>query len=210
MSAILPPPPLFLSFLFTFFFPVGSIFVLLLCFVPASEHYLHALLLPYSRTPVSPRGELLHLSGGPVFAATAHWVPLDHLALKAKGACVPGSHRTITIRDSVLGKLPSSESCTDGRLKHTPSLAKKSPICFSVALAWGAGLWFGTLIGGNGGALREWRLANTIFALSLWFIPAHQYLPGRILYRFLVPWFLWLLPADTSLSPESKFKQQNK
>lgn len=42
----------------------------------------------------------------------------DCLALVARGACVPGSHRSVTTREMVLGMLPPPENQTDSRLKH--------------------------------------------------------------------------------------------
>lgn len=40
-------------------------------------------------------------------------------------ACVPGSHRTVTIGDTVLGRLPPEGHCPYSRLKHMPSLSVK-------------------------------------------------------------------------------------
>lgn len=70
-------------------------------------------------------GALVFTFDDPVFAAATQGAPLDHLALEARGSCIPGSHGTRTIRDSVLGRLLPSGHCTDSRLKHTPSLAEK-------------------------------------------------------------------------------------
>lgn len=41
-------------------------------------------------------GALTHI-WYPDFVAAAQGIPLDLLALVARGACVPGSHRTVTI-----------------------------------------------------------------------------------------------------------------
>lgn len=59
-----------------------------------------------------------------VFAAATQGMPLDHLALEARRACVPGSHGTVTIGETVLGRLPpqGTASC---RLKCTASLSEK-------------------------------------------------------------------------------------
>lgn len=46
--------------------------------------------LPYSRAPVSPERELLHVSGAPIFVAAVQGTPLDCLALEARGTCIPG------------------------------------------------------------------------------------------------------------------------
>lgn len=50
--------------------------------------------------------------------------PLDFLVLRAR-ASVPGLHGTITIRKTVLAKLPPLRHCIDSRLKHTPSIPVK-------------------------------------------------------------------------------------
>lgn len=112
-------------------FSAGSILALL-CPTPASGHHLHALFLPHSRAPESPRGELLHMSGAlvftpgdPSFVAATQGTPLDCLALEARGACLLGFHRTVTIRDS---PCQTPGLCTDSRLKHMPSVSKR-PSC---------------------------------------------------------------------------------
>ena len=110
-------PSFLLSFLFFYFaffpfllFLVGTIFALpsptpaLLQPVGASPP---SLLL--SRAPISPKGqELLHMSsaavcmsGDLVSTAATQGMPLDNLALEARGACAPGSHR-----ETVLGGVP--------------------------------------------------------------------------------------------------------
>lgn len=75
-------------------------------------------------TSISRRGVLTHI-WYPNFVAAAQGIPLDLLALVARGACVPWSHRNITIEETVLGRLPSPGLCTDSRLKHTPGLSMK-------------------------------------------------------------------------------------
>ena len=47
---------------------------------------------------------------------------------------VPGSHRTVTIKETVLGRLPPSGHCTDSRLEHNLSLSVKEAICLSWSL----------------------------------------------------------------------------
>lgn len=66
------------------------------------------------------------MSGAPVFvvATRDHLPPLDDLALEASRVCILGSHGTVTIRDSFLGRPPLSGH-TDSRLKHTLSLSMK-------------------------------------------------------------------------------------
>ena len=48
---------------------------------------------------------------------------LHHLALVARGACVPGSHRTIAMGEAVLCRLSPPGHHIDSSLKHTPSLS---------------------------------------------------------------------------------------
>lgn len=69
--------------------------------------------LLHYRTPASLERDLLQGSGAPVFTsgalifevATQEMVPLDHLDLVAKKACVPGAHGIATMRKSC-GRLP--------------------------------------------------------------------------------------------------------
>lgn len=71
--------------------------------------------LPHSRTLIPPGGELLHMSGAPVFLSCdlsllplpprGCPMPQDHPALEDRGAHVPESHGTIAIRNSLLGRL---------------------------------------------------------------------------------------------------------
>lgn len=64
-------------------------------------------------------------SGALVFAADAQGISLDCLTLVGAGDDVPRSHRIVTIREGVLGRLPSPGHCTDSGLKHSPSLSVK-------------------------------------------------------------------------------------
>ena len=52
-------------------------------------------------------GTSVLMSGALVFTAAAEGIPLDCLALMAKGACVPQSYKTVTIGETVLGRLPT-------------------------------------------------------------------------------------------------------
>ena len=63
------------------------------------------------------------MSGVPVSAAAIQGIPLNLLALVASGACIPESHGTVTMRETVLGRLPPTRHCTDSRLKHTSSFS---------------------------------------------------------------------------------------
>lgn len=53
-------------------------------------------------------GALLFMSCDLVSAAATQGMPLDHLALEARGAFLPGSHGAVTIRNSVPSRLPPS------------------------------------------------------------------------------------------------------
>ena len=82
--------------------------------------------------------ECLYISGIPVFAsgtlvfvAAAQGISLDCLVARD----VPGSPRTVTIRDTVLGRLPLPGHCTDSGLKHSPSLSVKES-CLPVLELW--------------------------------------------------------------------------
>lgn len=60
--------------------------------------------------------------------------PRDALGLPSSGgqySSVPGSPGTVTNEETVPGWLSSSWPCTDGRLKHTPSLSVQEAKCFS-------------------------------------------------------------------------------
>lgn len=98
--------------------PVGTIFTLSLFHIPEHQY------LPERSFYTYLVPKFLHLMT--VFATATQGSPLDHLALEARGACIPGSHGNVTIRDSILGRLPPSGHCTGSRLKHTPSLAEKA------------------------------------------------------------------------------------
>ena len=65
------------------------------------------LLLPCSRSHVSPGKEISPSSGTPIFAAAAQGTPLECLALVASGAYTHHSQETVTDRERVLNGLPS-------------------------------------------------------------------------------------------------------
>jgi len=46
----------------------------------------------------------------------SHRDALDHLALVAREACVSEPHRTVTIRKTILGRLPQLGHCTGSGL----------------------------------------------------------------------------------------------
>lgn len=86
------------------------------------------------------------------------WIPRDLLVLVARGCLHAWPHGTVTIRKTVLGWLPYPGNCSEGRLKHTPSLPVKKAYCF---LSWSFNLreWLQVChtSRGNRAALREHR-----------------------------------------------------
>ena len=75
-------------------------------------------------------GAPVFISGALVYVAAAQEIPLKCLALVARGACVPGSHGTVAIGETVPRRLPSLGYCTHSRLKQTPSLSLKEAYLF--------------------------------------------------------------------------------
>ena len=67
-------------------------------------------------------GAPVFMLGALVFAATIRRITLNLLALVGRRACILGSCGTVTIRETVLGRLPPSGHYTDRRLEHTPGL----------------------------------------------------------------------------------------
>lgn len=66
--------------------------------------------------------------------AAAQEMPLGHLALVAREACVSRSNGTVTIQETILGRLPPRRDCTENRLKHIPSLSVKEAYLFVLEL----------------------------------------------------------------------------
>lgn len=100
------------------------------------------------------KGALTHI-WNPNFVAAAQGIPLDLLALVARGACVPGSHRTVTIGERVLGRVPSPGHRADLRLKHTPVLSLKEAYLLVLEL-WPKGQ----------GRLQVWHTSGPTEVLS--------------------------------------------
>lgn len=131
---------------------------------------------------------LVFIAGDLVLAVADQGIPLDHLALVAKGACVPGSHGTVTIGEMGCDRLLPLGHHTDSWLKHTPSLSVKEPTC----LSWSFRLR---------GRLQAWTqvcsgniLWATIFPPSLC-LTTHGNLPERSLNTHLEPQFLRMPPG---------------
>lgn len=70
------------------------------------------------------------MSGALICAATNQGMLLDCLALETRGACIPGPHGALTIREIVLGRIPPPGYCTFNRLKHITSLSMKEVYLF--------------------------------------------------------------------------------
>ena len=101
-------------------------------------------------------------------------MPVEYLALVTRGACVSGPHGTETIGESVLGRLPPPKHCTESRLKHTLSLPVKKTYLLVQIFSLRDGLQACHISKGYRNALREHRLRDTIFLLSLGLVAVHQ------------------------------------
>lgn len=101
--------------------------------------------------------------------------PLDHLALVANAVCIPGSHQTATIRETVLGRLTPPEQCMDNKIDALPPV-----FCgdlFSCPGLWPKGQASGLCKSrGYRDACKECRLGLPSLC-SLYLAPAHWYLP---------------------------------
>lgn len=62
-------------------------------------------------------GAPVFMPGALVFVTSARGITVDHLALVAMGTWFPGSHRTVTMKETVIVRLPHPSNCTDSRLK---------------------------------------------------------------------------------------------
>lgn len=92
--------------------------------------------------------------------------PFQHLALVAKGDCILGPCGYETIGESVLGRLLTPGHHTNNTLKHIVSLPmKKIYLTYSFSLTGRLQVYHTSRNYGN--ALRECRLRDTIFELSL-------------------------------------------
>lgn len=101
------------------------------------------------------------MSGTLVFAAATQRIPLDCLALVAREACVPGSHETVTIVETVLSRLPHPGHRTDTRLKHSPRLSVKEAYLLVPEFDHRSRLQDWHTSKGYRRALREYRLGNS-------------------------------------------------
>lgn len=108
----------------TLFF-LNSGLSLSLFFFPC-EHHLSALPVPCFRTPLSPRGELSHASGILVFAASCC---RDTSGAGGQWVLTPGSHRTVTKRESSYMATTLQNTAKDKRPRSSLFLCKR-PISF--------------------------------------------------------------------------------
>ena len=95
-------------------------------------------------------------------------VPLDHLALAASGACVPGSQGTVTIGKMVLARPPPAPRALCSLQTETrPSLSvKEASLPVLELLPEGAGFRSGTHPGACRDAHRECGAGDSILAPS--------------------------------------------
>ena len=133
--------------------PVGTIFELFCCI---------RVLLSSGEVVLHNTGALVFTFGDTVLAAATQGKTCDHLV---RGACILGSHRTVTIIETVLGRLPFPRHRTDSRLKYTPTLFVKEDICLSRNFSPGDRQWVWHTPTGWPGALKD-AARDTIFALS--------------------------------------------
>lgn len=106
-------------------------------------------------------------------------MPLNYLALVARGACIPGLHGTNNWKDS------SGQVTTPGQYTATET----SPVCLwkrCISLSWSFSfrdmLQLCCTFRGYRGTLRECRQRDTIFVSSIILVTVHWYLTERSLY----------------------------
>lgn len=120
----------------------------------------------------------------------------------------PGTQRTVTIRETVIGRLPLPGHYTESQLEtHTQAFWERGLCALSRSFGLGEQFWFGTLRGLYGAIPRKQRPGDAIFVLSCCFTPAQWYFPERSLYICLVHWFLQLYSGNTPTLPDSRGQQ---
>lgn len=81
---------------------------------------------------------------------------------EGQGAFIPKSHKTITMRKTVLSRLPLPGHSTESRLKHTSSLSEREVFYLSRSFGFrGSPLVWHTDV--YRGAVRGWRLVNSVW-----------------------------------------------
>lgn len=133
---------------------------------------------------------LVFTSGSPIFVDTdQEMTPIGHLSLVDREACFPGSYGTVTIEETVLGRLPPPWHCADSRLRHITHSVCEGVACPG-ALAVGAGVRFGAYPLENRAALRKSMLWMPFWHL----LQLINISPRKCLYTHLEPQFLQLPP----------------
>ena len=107
---------------------MGAISALSLCCTPEQQY------LPEGSVHTSCHG----------FAVAIQETSLDHLALVASRACIPGSHRTVKIRGSFWSDITMRAKGRWQTETHLQSFCEKGLFASARALASAVGFWFDT------------------------------------------------------------------
>lgn len=70
-------------------------------------------------------GALVFISGALDFMVAIQGILLGCPSLVDRGICIPESHSTVTIRETILVRLSPPGHCTDSRLEYTTNLSLK-------------------------------------------------------------------------------------
>lgn len=81
------------------------------------------LLSHYSWRVLCSPGLFCYLAKANKHTQSTQGIPLDHLALEAREACVSGPHGTKTIGKILFISLPPKGYCTDRLMKHIPTIS---------------------------------------------------------------------------------------
>lgn len=139
---------------------------------------------------VSSREELVHVSGAP---AALQGTLLDHLALVASGACIPGPMELEQMKRQFFACYHPQGTVQTIEWNTLLCILWKRSICCFRASPWGVGFWFSTGLEACWGALTGQKSVAVIFLLSLYLAPSCWYLSKRSLYICLASQFLWLM-----------------
>ena len=93
--------------------------------------------------------------------------PGDHPWAPGSNGLLSWVHGSVTIRETVLSRLPLPGHCADSRLKHTVSFCERGLFASYGSLAQGAGFWAGTPLVTCRGALRKQFWGHHLYALPL-------------------------------------------
>lgn len=111
-----------------------------------------------------------------------------------------GSHRTVTIRETVLAAYHSQGTVTEGRLKHILFFCERCLFYCPEVSAWGDGFKIASHLRVYRDAFRECRSGDTIFALSLCLSIACHYFSERHAFTWSLD-FCKCPIGNTSRSP---------